>query len=69
MEKCSDCWAIRLCSICYARCYDENGLNLAKKEMMCEYQKITLEQQLTSYHSILENNPTILKSFNQISVH
>lgn len=69
MEKCSDCWAIRLCSICYARCYDENGLNLAKKEMMCEYQKITLEQQLTSYHSILENNPTILDLFNQISVH
>ena len=31
LVECQNCWASTLCGICYANCYDANGLNMKKK--------------------------------------
>lgn len=36
IRNCSNCWALRLCDICYADCYDQNGINVQMKAGYCE---------------------------------
>lgn len=32
IPDCSKCWAVNLCDICYAQCFDESGLNIGERE-------------------------------------
>lgn len=68
LVECQNCWASTLCGICYANCYDANGLNMKKKMACCEEEKYTVEQQLIYYHEILENNPELLEPLNHMIV-
>jgi len=57
-ENCKTCWYARLCSICYANIYDEQGINKAKRNFLCNQRKNSFIKELTSYFETLENNPT-----------
>lgn len=63
---CQKCWASQLCPVCYAQCYDENGLNIKSKVLECKFARNTLKQNLIDYHTQLENDPKSLMHLNDI---
>lgn len=63
MPDCSKCWAVHLCSLCYAAFYDEKGIDITKKRTLCHEQRITARNELISYHQILEQNPAYLDRY------
>lgn len=65
---CEKCWANTLCGVCYANCYDADGVNMKEKNALCEDERYALEQQLIYYHEILENNPELLEPLNHMIV-
>lgn len=68
VEDCSNCWAARMCDICYVGCYTEEGLNCELKKGLCVNQRETLEQLMVAYHAIMEDNPEKLDYLNNIEI-
>lgn len=68
IQRCRECWAIRLCKVCYASCYNENGVSMDEKDRECRGVKYSLKEYLSSYHQILEENPELLDHLNDIEV-
>lgn len=67
IPSCVDCWAIRLCPLCYCECYNNHSFQSEKKAIACARTKVMLEDQLFYYHTIMENNPGILKSVSRMA--
>lgn len=65
-KLCNDCWAVRLCNLCYLNCYDENGVHMSYRHLECLFKRRRVEQDLKIYHEILENNPESLNYLNDI---
>lgn len=57
ISDCSNCWAIHLCDICYASCYDENGIDILKKRSLCKDVRERYKMWLTQYYEVLETSP------------
>lgn len=56
--ECSACFAVRLCSLCWAQCVDEKGrLNMTLKQQVCQSIKWHIARALQHYCSVLEENP------------
>jgi uncharacterized protein len=68
IEKCSQCWAVRLCDVCYADCYDENGLNFDVKDSYCDSVRSRYKNWLNYYHSMLEENIEIIEGISKIEL-
>ncbi|KFM94994.1 radical SAM/SPASM domain-containing protein [Paenibacillus macerans] len=68
-EKCSDCWAIRLCSQCYVNCYTKDGFDKNAKDQKCRVQRHAAERELSFYHSVYEKTPYKLEYLNDIEVY
>lgn len=70
MEKsipfCQNCWAAHLCGICYATCYDGNGLDMETKKVKCINERFNIENSLILYHELLEKNPVLLETLNEM---
>ena len=64
--NCSQCWAVHLCGICYARCYGKDGINPRAKEIKCGNQLKLAEHDLIEYHRTIERNPLELEILNSI---
>jgi len=56
-EKCSRCWAVRLCTCCYLDARKGEGLSIEKKEQMCGGRKKNLAQAMIEYCRVMELNP------------
>lgn len=69
MNDCSKCWAVTLCDICYAECYNENGLDLEKKRQLCKVTRDSALNRLCVYHDIMERYPDIIKLISTIERH
>ncbi len=65
-ELCSDCWAVRLCGLCYVDCYDEKGFRPEFKVDSCGSALFGAEQALINYHEILERHPERLEYLNNV---
>jgi len=66
VEECSNCWAARLCNVCYAHCYTDGKLDMEKKRSYCYLTQHFMLNNLTFYHKCLEANPTKLEYLNEI---
>lgn len=66
IEKCSNCWAVRLCSVCYAHCYTDGKLDLEKRDNTCKNIPQQVESDLRLYHQCMESNPKALEYINDI---
>lgn len=42
LPDCKKCWAVHLCGICYASCYNKEGLDLYKKRIRCVDERFEL---------------------------
>lgn len=65
---CAQCWAVNLCDICYAQCYDKNGLNIDEKKIICHQVKSRNLQWLRDYHELMETHPEVIKEISKIEV-
>ena len=65
---CAQCWAVNLCDICYAQCYDKNGLNIEEKRKLCHQVKNRYLQWLGDYHELMETHPEVIEEISKIEV-
>lgn len=63
LSDCSNCWAVHLCSLCYAACYNKEGIDINKKRGLCYDQRAMVKNDLISYHQIMEQNPSYLERY------
>lgn len=68
IPDCSQCWAINLCDVCYAQCYDENGLNVEIKQKLCPQIRSRYIMWLQDYHELLETNPESIEEISKIEI-
>lgn len=68
IPDCSQCWAINLCDVCYALCYDENGLNVEEKRKWCHQIRKSYVMWLQYYHELLENAPESVEEISKIEI-
>lgn len=66
IEDCKNCWAINLCGICYAMCYDEKGCNAETKRETCWKERRAIKSILQEYYEIMESNPKFIDSLDEI---
>lgn len=64
-ENCGRCWALQLCTVCYARCYDDGGLDMKRKKVLCEGCRSEMYKMLILYHTVLEEQPELLMKYNK----
>lgn len=65
-DECKNCWAARLCSICYMYCYNDGKLDFEKKKFYCNLTKNYTLMNMIFYHECLEANPKKLEYINQL---
>lgn len=66
LRYCSKCWALRLCDICYADCYDENGINIKMKGSYCEEVRVRYKSWLIKYYEAIENNMELIEAIDNV---
>lgn len=66
IADCQKCWALRLCRVCYAECYNETGLCMIEKSKKCELVRKSLEADLKIYHTVLERSPKQILELNKL---
>lgn len=66
ITSCSNCWAIRLCSLCYANRYTEEGFQ--SNDQICEGSRAMAEKYLTLYHEFMESSPEKLRYLQDVVV-
>lgn len=55
--ECIQCWAVRLCSLCFASSRRGDKLSFCRKKQHCFVERKTLHNALVTYSTILEQNP------------
>ncbi|MCM3702178.1 radical SAM protein [Paenibacillus macerans] len=68
IQQCQNCWAIRLCSTCYAHNYTEFGFNSSGKNAKCNFQRRSHLKDLILYHTIREIFPEKLKFLERVKM-
>ncbi|PJI10328.1 MULTISPECIES: radical SAM protein [Clostridium] len=68
INDCKNCWASRLCQICYAMSFKDQKVNMRKKRYYCNFVRENMEKYLILYHKCLEINPKELEYLNKIKV-
>ena len=68
IEKCRKCWAVHLCGICYATCYNHEGLHMQTKDLRCISEKFAIENYLVQYHQLYEKKPELLRPLNSMEL-
>jgi len=59
-SDCLDCWAVRLCQLCFASMKRGDRFDLDRKRLWCIQQRQGLEDQLVLYTRLLDKNPDSL---------
>jgi len=68
IKYCSDCWAIRICTMCYSNCFSNGEWDMNNKNLHCILARDSLENGLISYHEYMEKNPDGLRYLNDIEI-
>lgn len=68
IPDCSQCWAVNLCDICYAQCYDEKGINITEKRKRCPNIRAKNLQFLKDYHELLESRTDLIEEISKIEI-
>lgn len=68
IEFCSKCWALRLCDICYANCYNENGMDIQMKCSYCDSIRARYKNWLINYYETVESDMELIKRIDEITL-
>lgn len=65
MKHCANCWAAKMCPVCYADRMDENGISELAHVHCKEYREL-IKKRFSLYHEILEKEPEKLDLLNSL---
>lgn len=68
VNYCSECWIINICNECYLNCFNNWEIDFEFRHLPCRYNRFSVQQDLISYHNILEENPERLEYLNDVVV-
>ena len=63
---CDNCWAQKLCMICYASCYSKSGIDINRKRKTCKYEKRRIHKTLSLYYELLQRHPELIHKLNKL---
>ena len=66
LTRCNECWARNLCGLCYAACYEAEGIDMERKEKVCDAHRYATKGELISYYSILEEKPEVIEEIDAV---
>jgi len=62
---CSNCWAVRLCSLCFLSAKRDKKFDLDKRRSACKYIKNNLEKDIAFFLEVREENPDAFSYFDR----
>lgn len=66
-NRCRDCWARTMCTICYENSLSTNTNNLYEPEGICDTSKSIIKDMFVNYFNLYEKNPeSLTKALSQI---
>ena len=65
IPRCSKCWALQLCPVCYLHAFSMNAMDMARKERNCLAIRDAKERHLRLYAGLLEANKSGLDFINE----
>lgn len=68
LDECNKCWASKLCGICYAKNYTEEGIDIQKKRKSCSEARYSAYKSLILYYDLYEKDAKFLKRLNDIEL-
>lgn len=69
-KSCVDCWANKLCSLCFRDVFDRDGtINSLRAEKICSMEKQILQKTLGEYCYVLETSSSLLDHLNEYEVY
>ena len=68
LQDCQRCWAVGICSLCFADALSDGNFDPEKKRRNCRGEREKLTSQLKTYCSILEKNPKAFDYMKTITV-
>ena len=67
---CSNCWASKLCTLCYKDLIDKDGnIDYSRAKNICENERAKIEKDLVDYCTVLEKDDSLLDHLNEIILH
>ena len=66
-EECTNCWAVRLCGLCFAGAQKGRNFDFGRKRENCARERSGLHNSLVLYSEIMERNPKALDFVKKIT--
>lgn len=69
-KTCSNCWASKICSLCFRDIIDRNGtVNQQRAKTLCNNERAVKIQTLTEYCTVLEHDSSLLNHLDNYILH
>jgi len=69
-KTCIDCWASKICSLCFRDIIDKNGIvNIERANKLCSNERSSKLKYLIEYCMVLEKGETLLDHLNEYIIH
>jgi len=67
IKDCNECWAFKICRICYAKVYSSDMIDIDKKRKKCHKARDIAYSKLIEYHEFAEMYPEQMILFNEMT--
>jgi uncharacterized protein len=67
-SKCSTCWLVRMCPICYQQAFYDNEIDISKKDVFCYMNQAEMTEILRDYCSLIEINKRGLDYLSELKI-
>ena len=68
-KTCKECWASKICSLCFRDLMDKNGvINKKRAADLCSKERDSIQRTLIEYCTIMESDSSLLEHLNQYIV-
>ena len=64
IHECSECWAYKICRVCYSRICTKDSIDMNLKNRECRVARDSALKALIYYHSVLESDPESIAYLN-----
>jgi len=68
IKDCNECWAFKICKVCYTGMYTSDSLDIIKKRKKCHQARGVAYTNLIEYHEFLEKYPAQITLFNEMTI-
>ena len=66
-DECRNCWAVRLCGLCFTSVLCDDKFSVDRKQQYCDSERLLLDEGFKMYAEIMERNPHALDFISEMS--